>query len=409
MFLRLVQRLLAVAALTLPLQAAPPVGGASNLAPPHRAWGAYTFRSYGGDQGLTSLSVTVMGQDETGFLWVGTEDGLFRYDGDAFRRFDAQDGLPDSYIVSLASAPDGSLWVLTKTGLCQRKGGRFTVMPAASGLPKSEDLASRSSSLACDAQSRVWIATLKGLYQGGPSGFWPVSGVPRDEISSVWINPENGTVLATQASGTIYHRQGDGEWVTSRLPAPYEAALPNAAVQDLQGRTWVRGSTFLIRFDANWGHSVDFSKALPLAPVNQVGLFPDQAGRVWVPTQNGVACFQDGGSYLLDDSWGLPGSWASSVLVDREGNLWVGSEGVHRVLGRLRWSASTRRQGLPNDTIWSIARTKDGRVWVGTQGGLAVEDLTGWRSLPELKGQPISALLPDAAGGLWVSATPPKS
>lgn len=76
-----------------------------------------------------------MAQDEVGFLWVGTEDGLFRYDGESFHRFDARDGLPDAYILAIAPAPDGSLWVLTKKGLAHREGGHFTVMPAASACP----------------------------------------------------------------------------------------------------------------------------------------------------------------------------------------------------------------------------------------------------------------------------------
>jgi diguanylate cyclase (GGDEF)-like protein len=375
---------------------------------PSRASGVYGFKSYGGDQGLTTLAVSVMAQDEGGFIWVGTEDGLFRYDGETFRRFGTKEGLPDTNISALAPAPDGSLWVLTRTGLIRFEGDRFVAMGKASGLPPVEDLDLWGSAMVCDAQSRLWIATLQGLYLGGPSGFWRVDGLPKAPTACVWINPTDGTVLTAQAQGRIFRSLPGGGWAEANLPAPHEAGAAISLVQDAEGRTWARGNGFLVRFDRDWKHAAqDLSKLLPLKPLRDTSLFADAKGRVWAPTDSGLDCFQGDGGFLLDDSWGLPGSWAGSVLVDREGSLWVGSEGVHRVLGRLRWSASTRRQGLPSDTVWAVARTEDGRVWAGTQGGLAVGGPNGWSIVPEIKGVPVNALLADAAGGLWAAASPP--
>lgn len=401
------RRFIARLALALPVLAALPCPAAPG-GQPSRALGVYGFKSYGGDQGLTTLAVTVMAQDENGFLWVGTEDGLFRYDGEAFRRFGVRDGLGDSGIKALAPAPDGGLWVLTGTGLARFDGSRFSGIPPASGLPKMEDLVPLATAIACDAQSRLWICTRKGLYLGGPSGFWPVVGLPRTLTTCVWINSADGTVLAAQDQGSLFRSLPGGGWAEAKLPAPHAQGLALALVQDTAGRTWARGGDFLLRFDRDWKRSPrDFSKTLPLKALRDVALFADDRGRVWAPTQSGLDCFDGDGGFLLDDSWGLPGSWAGSVLVDREGSLWVGSEGVHRALGRMLWSASTRRQGLPSDTIWAVTRTEDGRVWAGTQGGLAVGGPKGWSVVPETKGQPVNALLADAAGGLWAAANPP--
>ncbi|HXC16637.1 MAG TPA: diguanylate cyclase [Holophagaceae bacterium] len=374
---------------------------------PFRTMGVYGFKSYGGDQGLTTLAVSVMTQDEAGFLWVGTEDGLFRYDGESFHRFGTQDGLPDTNIAALAPAADGSLWVLTKAGLARFAGGRFVALTKASGLPATDRLIMSGPAMVCDAQSRLWIATLRGLYLGGPSGFWPVEGLPKAPTACVWINPSDGTVLTAQVEGRIFHSLPGGAWAEAKLPVPHEKNVAQALVQDTEGRTWARGDGFIVRFDRDWKHAVqDLSKLLPLKPLRDFSLFADARGRVWAPTQSGLDCFQGDGGFLLDDSWGLPGSWAGSVLVDSEGSLWVGSEGVHRVQGRMRWTASTRRQGLPSDTIWAIARTEDGRVWAGTQGGLALGSSNGWSVVPDTKGQPVIALLADAAGGLWAAANP---
>lgn len=377
---------------------------------PSRSWGTFGFKSYGGDQGLTTLSVSVMAQDESGFLWVGTEDGLFRYDGETFTRFGTREGLPDTGVIALAPASDGGLWVLTRTGLSRKVGERFQPLPAAAGLPKPDDLIQLGGTLACDAQNRLWIATRQGLYVGGPSGFWPADGLPKEPTGSVWIDPQDGTLLAGQAGGLIWRRRPGGAWEEGRLPAPHQDAAAIGLVQDRGGRIWARGSTWLVRFDRGLKErATDLSAALPGRALRDPLLFADPEGRVWAPTEAGLACFTPTGRFVLDESWGLPGSWAGCVLVDREGSLWVGSEGVHRVLGRMLWSASTRRQGLPSDTVWSVARTADGRVWAGTQRGLAEGTAQGWRPVPATAGQAIVSLAPDGAGGLWAGPSVPGS
>jgi diguanylate cyclase (GGDEF)-like protein len=162
-----------------------------------------------------------------------------------------------------------------------------------------------------------------------------------------------------------------------------------------------------VRFAADWSlPPKDFSRVMNLSPIRDALLAADAQGRVWVPTQAGLGCFQGDAGFRLDDAWGLPDSWASCALVDREGSLWVGSEGVHRALGRMLWTSSTRRQGLPSDTVWAVVCTPDGRAWAGTQAGLAVSGPQGWTLVPETKGQAVNTAAPDGQGGLWASGAP---
>ena len=374
---------------------------------PSQACAVYAFKSYGGDQGLTTLAVTVMAQDATGFIWVGTEDGLFRYDGETFRRYDVRDGLPDTFVNALAAAPDGTLWVLTKKGLAWFKDGRFSAIDTARDLDKAGGVYTVATSIGCDAQSRLWVCTVSGLYLGGTTGgFRPAEGWPaKTPAISVWCGP-SGVLLAGALDGRIFRRRPGAAWESVRLPAPHEKDAVLSAVEDREGRIWARGDSLLLRFDRDLKAIKDFSDALPLKVLRDSVLSIDAQDRLWVPTQSGLGWIQDDKVRLLDESWGLPDNWAGSALVDREGDLWVGSEGVHRVLGRLLWTSATRRQGLPSDTIWSIARTEDGRVWAGTQGGVAVAGPEGWSVLPETRGQPASAVLADGEGGLWASGSP---
>src|SRR5579864_1259342 len=80
----------------------------------------YNFKFYGEEEGLRSLAVQVVLQDRAGFLWVGTQNGLFRYDGNHFVGFGKAYGLPDAHIESLHESRDGTLWVGTRFGLARR-------------------------------------------------------------------------------------------------------------------------------------------------------------------------------------------------------------------------------------------------------------------------------------------------
>src|SRR4029077_20085125 len=85
----------------------------------------YSFKLYGEDEGLGNLDVYCLMQDQTGFLWVGTEGGLFRYDGRQFRAYTNKDGLPSAQVRALHESADGVLWVGTREGLARLKGERF--------------------------------------------------------------------------------------------------------------------------------------------------------------------------------------------------------------------------------------------------------------------------------------------
>src|SRR5579863_9945898 len=96
------------------------VAGASSLLAQR-----YNFKFYGEDQGLQNLAVQVVLQDRAGFLWVGTQNGLYRYDGSRFSSYGRNEGLPASRIESLHESVDGTLWVGTRSGLGRRTGSGF--------------------------------------------------------------------------------------------------------------------------------------------------------------------------------------------------------------------------------------------------------------------------------------------
>src|SRR3984957_1047592 len=102
------------------------------LGAPRLSGQRYNFKFYGEEEGLQNLVVQVVLQDRAGFIWVGTQNGLFRYDGSRFTSFGRANGLPSVRIDSLHEAFDGTLWVGTPVGLARRQGERFE--PVALGV-----------------------------------------------------------------------------------------------------------------------------------------------------------------------------------------------------------------------------------------------------------------------------------
>jgi ligand-binding sensor domain-containing protein len=131
-----------------------------------------SFRYYGTEEGLTSAAVKVLFQDRTGFLWVGTENGLFRYDGQRFQRYGSVEGLPSDIVLIIGEAPDGRLPAGYRGGFFEQKGQRFEKVP----LPGANGVDGFNSIL-FDGKGQTFIATERGLVEAitpndGSGGLW---------------------------------------------------------------------------------------------------------------------------------------------------------------------------------------------------------------------------------------------
>lgn len=150
----------------------------------------YNFKFYGQEEGLQNLAVQVVMQDRQGFLWVGTQNGLFRYDGSRFKAFTKDDGLPGVRIESLQEAADGTLWVGTGTGLARRTGGGFETVSLGDDRAAAHAILGREG-IASDSQGRLYLATDRGLLAGTTKGnivsFTPVNSVDT-ETASVYLD-----------------------------------------------------------------------------------------------------------------------------------------------------------------------------------------------------------------------------
>jgi diguanylate cyclase (GGDEF)-like protein len=362
------------------------VPAAARVLPP----GIRPFRTYGTEAGLGNLAAMRLAQDSAGFLWVATQDGVYRYDGNRFARFGLAEGLPSSYVGTVQAAPDGSVWVITYGGLARFDGRRFNAVAAP-----------QPNAISIDDMNNVRIATARGVMRGNAKQpFAAIGGWPNEEATAVWYDKSAHATIA--ASVNRIGRFANGEW-TFWTNSNNERI--DAIVVDRQHTIWARSAAHLWSKAENENAFRDESRALP-ATSTAGYLAVDRRGNLWVPTDRGVATHDDSGWSVIGAAEGLPIEWARDVLEDREGSIWIASLGVHRMLGRGELTTYDRRSGLPNAVIWCFLWDHAGRLLVGTDLGLARSTATGWETVPGTAGHQIRTVIEDADGTLWMAGSP---
>ncbi len=376
------------------------------------AWAQrYNFKFYGEEEGLQNLAVQAVAQDGAGFLWVGTQNGLYRYDGNRFAAFTKADGLPGTRIEALHEAADGTLWVNTDEGLARRTRDRFEAVRSdlAAGVIGREGIAS-------DRAGQIYLATLRGLVIGVPSANgWRFSRKTRSsggpaEVMSVYTDASSVVWAGCGASLCRFDAAADQlRDVGAELGLP--ADRWDAILGDLDGNLWVRSASALYRRRAG-ARRFEAIQGLPESRNTFPTLALDPSGRLLVPTYRGLARQTESGWELIDSEQGLTSNDLSVVTQDREGSIWVGllGSGLARWLGYNEWEGWGSHEGLSRESVWSIARDARGRVWVGTQFGLNYADeSTGkrvWKPAPVAGIEMVRALAANPDGSLWIGGEP---
>jgi len=376
----------------------------------------YNFKFYGQEEGLQNLAVQVVLQDRQGFLWVGTQNGLFRYDGSRFRAFTKDDGLPGVRIESLQEDVDGTLWVGTGTGLARRVGRRFEAVPLPT-RPGDEGGVARAilgrQAIAADSQGRLYVATDRGLLAGSTKenivAFTSVNSADA-ATASVYID-RSGKLWYGCGLDLCILENGSAYAAGSAMGLPQERW--DAILEDPDGALWVRSKKSLYMRARG-------SNRFQLQPevAGSDGAYPvlefDSLGRLLVPTDDGVARRTARGWEAITVDDGLGSSSISTVFRDREGNIWLGllGSGLARWLGYNEWQSWTDREGLSRSSVTSLAGENladaSGTLWAATQGGLDYAQFRdgqlAWkhRTIPGL--EKIRTVVSGAEGTLWIGA-----
>ena len=355
-------------------------------------------------QGLPQNAVHSVLQTRDGYLWVGTKGGLSRFDGVRFTTFDDRDKtqLRENEVWDLAESADGTLWIATYGGgLSRLKDGKFTVFTTADGL--INDFLSR---VIVDNEGTVWIGTEGGLSRFRDGRFVNytmndghvnpgIRGLFSDTDGSIWI----GTI-----QGAIY-RFKDGYVRPQRFDGPAPDGEVWGMVKDRENAIWFAtlDGVFRVKDGRSTRYSTD--DGLPSNRCREIMIGPD--GTIWIGSSHGLSAYRDGKftSYNLGLSGGSPLD-VSAMAMDREGSIWTGSRtnGLAH-LWRGQFTTYSALEGLPGDYVSTVIEDRQGTLWLGTEAGLATLRNGRIRALPKNNGLPqqmVSSLAEDDKGHLWV-------
>ena len=382
-----------------------PPPGAQETALPK---GSFAFRSYGTQQGLNNLAPNLLLQDRMGFIWVGTEDGLYRYDGQRFQTFDRRMGLPSTYITALHEDAGGALWAGTYQGLARKDGDHFVAVKEDGGLPNAP-----VEGIASDSSNQIWAATPRGLFLNRNGQIWSLApGWPGGEATAVLAPHGAKKVWAAEwreskgRKEAIVHVWDGGQWrMYSRAGGPWTDRIDDFA-EDRNGWVWARTRRELMALAPGEHEFKAVKVPFSLTISARAGLSLDQEGNLFLPTDSGLVSFEDGRWQKLGMKDGLPVEWTRGVLEDREHSLWVASLGVHRLLGRGAWQSYTTKDGLPSEVVWTIFRDQEKRLWIGTDKGLAQATSKGWVPFPGTAGTVVRSIQQGPDGRLFMAGAP---
>jgi ligand-binding sensor domain-containing protein len=288
----------------------------------------YRFRNFGPDDGLNT-AVSRLVQDRAGFLWVGTGNGLFRYNGSRFQRFGAEDGLPSASVRCLKEGPDGTLWAVTGRGLARfRKNSFQAVDTGAAG----QDL--RAIDIGTDG--RLYLGFDRGLLAGlvppggGAPEFVDVANAPHEQVNGILAEPTGDVwfscglqlCLLSQSRVRVFD-QSDG------LPPEHWGVM----LRDRTGDLWVRGPQHLYVLPRGDARFLARDRGLPQSSNSSLGLVEDRRGCLLVSTDRGLARRVEGRWELTGIAQGLQSETVTAILEDREGSIWLGLWGS----GLARW------------------------------------------------------------------------
>jgi len=370
----------------------------------------YSFRQYGTAEGLENLTVLALTQDGAGYLWAGSEGGLYRYDGTRFHLMAAAAGLPCATEVDTVHVgTDGAVWVNTCGRVFRFDGRRFRPIAGLSGMLGG------AQRMANDAKGNVVVATPSGLYEVAPDTSGTYSAHPYPLGPDFAGMPMRGI---TRSGSQLWFGCGQRLCVEEHGRVSVfglEAGLPedawDAIVVAPDGSVWTRSPSRLYRKPPGAAR-LEQEKPDVASSIFSGAVAASRDGTVMVPTDKGLAILQKGRWRVIGEPEGLRNAMITAVLQDREGSVWVAllGAGVARWLGYGEWEAWTKMQGLPSDVVWSVRRDRRGALWVGTSEGVARIDGWGrprvWNRRSGLGGDNVGWLGETLDGAVWAVAPP---
>jgi len=396
--------------------------------------------------GFLETPIRGIAQTPDGYLWLGTETGLFRFDGVRFVHWQPPPNqhLPANYIWGLFASRDGTLWIGTSKGLASWKDGKLTEYPELAGqyifkiledregtiwtggvgVPTGSVCAIQNGSVRCygkegalgrgvlslyeDSKGRLWAGVENGLWRWkpGPPEFYPLPGEPNG-IRCIGEDDEGTLLVGWQ--GAI-HRFLDGKTEPYPLSVAVGKLRAVRLLRDRDGGLWI-GTDNRGLIHVHQARTDLYAPSDGLSGEDVYTLFEDREGNIWVATINGLHRFRDFAVATFNERQGLLNETVGSVLADRDGSIWVGTyNGLNRWKNGLitmpRTGASKSDGKLNGHSPASLFQDHTGRIWVSTLGGVGYLENDRFISVSGVPGGNVLSIVEDTAKNLWIADEP---
>jgi signal transduction histidine kinase/ligand-binding sensor domain-containing protein len=359
----------------------------------------WSLRVWQGDNGLPDNNVTGVAQSADGYLWVGTHNGLMRFDGMQFNHVPLPPvaGRSDLLIRSLLLVDGDTLWLAAEGGVViQAARDATNVFTTADGLSNFRPMV-----LAHEKTGSVWVGYADGsaceIAAGKVKRYFNLSGT-----GPCWLTADTSGQIWFAKAGRL------GVWRTNQfvtlLTLP-ETTVRLQAASD--GGVWIAAGLRLLKFKEG-EPPMNVGQIMPdRAGVEPSVLFEDRQGTLWIGTTAGGLFRSDGTNAV---HVGTSHSDILSLGEDREGSLWVGTGGGGLDRLRLRvLELEGVESGLPAESIRSVCQDAAGTLWATAQNGGLARCVDGvWKTFSRADGWPrarATCVTPDGADGVWIGTS----
>jgi ligand-binding sensor domain-containing protein len=400
----------------------------------HNAW---TVRD-----GFFKGVISSIAQTPNGYLWLGTEFGLLRFDG--VRYFPWQppvgENLPSSYVTRLLAERDGRLWIGTDKGLASWNGGKLTRYPelagqfvnvllkdregtiwaGVSGTSTGRLCAVESDRARCYGEDGSFGGGVLSLYEDGAGNLWAggfgTSGLWRWKPGSPKLYPipgsspevysltqgDNGALLIAMRGKEIRQLVG-GKVKAYSPPGARQQFNPNQMLRDRNGGLWI-GTSDRGLLHVHRGRTDLFARSDGLSGDFINGFFEDREGNIWVATANGLDRFRDVAIPTISVKQGLSTATVVSVLAARDGSVWLATlDGLNKWYDSRITIYRQGNSGLPSSALGSLSEDDQGRIWVSTRSGVTYFETGRFIPVSGVPAGVVHSIAGNNAGNLWIS------
>lgn len=342
----------------------------------------FRARSWTTDDGLPQNTILSLLQASDGYLWIGTLDGLVRYDGVKFTVYDKQNtpAFRNHAILSLAEGPPGSIWIGTPDGMLRYREHQFEWLEL-----RAQRVAVRS---ICPRRTGgLWLGTDIGparfenatflLFSNYPP-YTPLRGEPVNHFQGVETVTQDpsGTLWVGDDRGVVRLRPGKEDFEVVYPPDGNRGDAGHTVLTlscDGEGGIWFGDNAGLHRWsEQGMIHYPAADIGLPTGRLDPLS-WDSRHGLIIRAFDGGLSLFGKGcfANYPGQDT-GVAGDWIRCALADREGNIWAGANASGLRLFQPRKVRNfTTADGLAHNDVWGISQAPDGSMWIATGHGLS--------------------------------------